>query len=233
MEVWTGFLVGLAGSLHCVGMCGPIVLALPSSEKSRLKIFLGRILYNAGRIVTYALMGALFGLFGSRIILFTLQQNLSIAIGLLIIIYILTPKKIKNKLSGSIFYKKIFSLLESNFTNLFSRRSSTSLFAVGLLNGLLPCGFVYMGIAGAVSTGGWLNGFFYMFLFGLGTLPVMLAAAYLGRVINLNLRRRISKIIPYLTLLLALLFILRGLNLGIPFVSPKFSPPSAQVPACH
>ncbi len=236
MDVWTGFAVGLLGSLHCVGMCGPIVLALPVFGESRLKVLMGRILYNLGRILTYAVMGALFGLFGSRIVLFGLQQNLSIGFGVIILVYVLIPRKTRTKISEFSFYKRTVSILKSNFSRLISRKSNSSFFAIGLLNGLLPCGFVYVGIAGAVTTGSWINGALYMALFGLGTFPIMLATAILGRVVNFNMRRKINKLIPLFAVVLALLFILRGLNLGIPFISPKFLPPSANaasVENCH
>ncbi|MCL4551636.1 MAG: sulfite exporter TauE/SafE family protein, partial [Bacteroidetes bacterium] len=196
MEVWTGFAVGLLGSLHCVGMCGPIVLALPVFGESQFKIMLGRILYNLGRVVTYSFMGAMFGLFGNRLVLFGLQQNLSIILGAIIMIYILTPRKIKTKVSELKFYKNITTFIKTNFFRLASRKNASSLFAIGLLNGLLPCGFVYVGIAGAISTGDVLSGTLYMALFGLGTLPIMFATALFGKIINLNIRRRLAKMVP-------------------------------------
>lgn len=223
MEIWTGFVVGLFGSLHCIGMCGPIVLALPVIGDSQLKILTGRILYNLGRIVTYTIMGALFGLFGSRLVLFGLQQYLSIAFGVIILAYIFTPRKIKTKIAGTFIYREITNFIKSHFARMIARKSNSSLFTIGLLNGLLPCGFVYVGIAGAVSTVDWLSGALYMTMFGLGTFPVMLATAVFGKIINVNFKRRASKLIPVFAVVLALLFILRGLNLGIPYLSPKFS----------
>lgn len=238
MEVWTGFIVGFVGSLHCVGMCGPIALALPVFGESKLQVFLGRLLYNLGRIITYSILGALFGLFGSRLILFGLQQYVSIAIGALILLYVLIPRKIKTRVSELSFYTAIVKFLKTNFSKLISKRTNRSLFTIGLLNGILPCGFVYVGIAGAVSTNGWIEGALYMALFGLGTTPIMFATAMLGKVINFNLRAKINKLIPTFAAILALLFILRGLNLGIPYISPKFEYPAAkteiqEVDCCH
>ncbi len=227
MEIWTGFIVGLLGSVHCVGMCGPIAVALPVLGETQFKVLAGRVLYNFGRIITYSLMGALFGLFGSRLILFGLQQNLSIFLGSIIIVTVLLPRKWKSKIFDTTFYKRIKTFLISRFAILISKRSISSLLIIGLLNGLLPCGFVYVGIAGAVSTTDWLHGAAYMALFGLGTFPIMFAASILGKIVNQNIRRRINKLSPVLTVILALLFILRGLNLGIPYISPKFSYPTA------
>jgi hypothetical protein len=228
MEIWTGFAVGLLGSLHCIGMCGPIVLALPVIGDSQLKIFIGRILYNLGRIVTYTLMGALFGLFGSRLVLFGLQQYLSITFGAIILIYVFTPRKIKAKVANTFVYRTTTNFIKAKFTKMISNKSNSSLFTIGILNGLLPCGFVYVGIAGAVSTVDWFSGALYMTMFGLGTFPVMFATALFGKIINVNLKRRVNKLIPVFAVILALLFILRGLNLGIPYLSPKFAKPAAK-----
>ena len=236
MEIWTGFIVGLLGSIHCVGMCGPIAVALPIFGETQLKVIIGRVLYNFGRVITYSLMGALFGLFGSRLILFGLQQDISILLGSIILIYVFLPRKIKVKVSNTSLYKKINTYLISRFAILISKKSISSLLIIGLLNGLLPCGFVYVGIAGAASTADWSYGAAYMALFGLGTFPIMFAASILGKIININIRQRINRLIPVFTVILALLFILRGLNLGIPYVSPKFSHPTAshqQDVDCH
>ncbi len=227
MEIWTGFIVGLLGSVHCVGMCGPIAVALPVLGETQFQIIMGRTLYNFGRIITYTLMGALFSLFGSRLILFGMQQNLSILLGSIILLYIILPRKWKARIFDTTFYNRIKTFLISRFAILISKKTISSLFIIGLFNGLLPCGFVYVGIAGAASTADWLHGAAYMALFGFGTFPIMLAASILGEIINLNIRQRINKLIPVLTVILALLFILRGLNLGIPYISPKFTYPNA------
>ncbi|MFZ5948646.1 MAG: sulfite exporter TauE/SafE family protein [Stygiobacter sp.] len=227
MEVWTGFLVGLLGSFHCVGMCGPIALALPIFGEAKINLIIGRLLYNFGRIITYSVMGFLFGLLGNRVILFGLQQGLSITLGLFILVYVLIPKKFKAKLPELKFYKVVTNFIKINFAKLVSKKSSKSLFAIGLLNGLLPCGFVYVGIAGAISTGDAINGSIYMALFGLGTTPIMFLTSIIGKVLTFNLRSRINRLIPIFTFLLAILFILRGLNLGIPYISPKFEYPTA------
>lgn len=222
MEVWTGFIVGLFGSLHCIGMCGPIVLALPVIGETKFSIFWGRLLYNIGRVVTYTAMGAVFGIFGQRIALVGLQQYLSVAFGIVILVYVLMPNSYKVKISEHSFYNSVTRFIKKQFAKIISKQTTSSMFTIGLLNGLLPCGFVYVGIAGSVSTGTFMGGVVYMALFGLGTIPVMLATSILGNIINLNLRKKLNKLIPILAVLLAVLFILRGLNLGIPFLSPKF-----------
>ena len=81
MELWTAVVVGLGGSLHCVGMCGPLALALAGGDRGGLRFIGGRLLYNSGRMVTYVLLGGLFGLLGGVLQLAGWQQGLSIAVG--------------------------------------------------------------------------------------------------------------------------------------------------------
>lgn len=223
MEIWTGFIVGLFGSLHCIGMCGPIVIALPHSSEKKFSAFIGRIIYNLGRITTYTAMGFIFGLFGSGLVLYGLQQYLSIAFGVIIILFVLTPKKIKTNLADNFLFMSATKFIKEMFSKLLSKKTQASFFSFGLLNGLLPCGFVYVGIAGAVSTGNLVSGTLYMMLFGLGTFPVMFATSLFGNIVNINIKRKVNKLIPIFAVLLAFIFILRGLNLGIPYLSPKFS----------
>ncbi len=103
---------------------------------------------------------------------------------------------------------------------MFAIRSFQSLFFIGMLNGLLPCGLVYMAIAGAIGTGGVAEGSLYMILFGLGTIPMLLSISLAGNIMSIAVRKRINKLIPVLVVIVGVLFILRGLSLGIPYLSP-------------
>jgi sulfite exporter TauE/SafE len=111
--------------------------------------------------------------------------------------------------------------LFSRFQKLFHSGSASSFLGIGLLNGILPCGLVYVGVAGAVNTGDITNAMVYMALFGLGTAPVMLTISLIGNFLSIAVRNRINRITPYVVILLGVLFILRGLSLGIPYISPK------------
>lgn len=221
MDIWTGFVIGFLGSFHCVGMCGPIVIALPTGNNSQLQIMISRILYNLGRVVTYTFFGLVFGLLGERLSFIGLQQTASITLGASIVVFVLIPKSVKAKAAQTSLYKFFADSVKSAFYRLTKSGSSQSMFLFGIINGFLPCGFVYVAIAGAVTTGGILSGAAYMALFGLGTTPIMLATAMLGKFINVEIKRRINKLIPALALVLGIIFILRGLNLGIPYLSPK------------
>ncbi len=223
MEVWAGFIVGLFGSLHCVGMCGPIVAALPQGEGGRSAFLGGRLLYNLGRVITYAGLGLVFGLIGKSIFMAGYQQGLSIAIGVVIILAVVTPSRYSQGLIAALGLGKVYALISRLWGRLFRSGKRSSLLAIGVLNGFLPCGFVYVGLAGAVATGGALKGSAYMALFGVGTIPILLAFAFAGNVIGHKFRRAFSRAVPVLAVGLALVFILRGLSLGIPILSPRMS----------
>ncbi|NOU58745.1 sulfite exporter TauE/SafE family protein [Marinifilum caeruleilacunae] len=212
--------LGLLGSFHCVGMCGPIALAIPLKTDSWLARIFGGVLYNLGRAITYAVMGAVFGLLGRGLVMSGFQQWVSIIMGAIMILSVITPSIYKNRFNAD---KGVFSFvgkLKMSLGKLFAQRSYGSLLMIGLLNGLLPCGLVYFAIAGAIATGSSASGSLFMFIFGLGTLPMLLAISLLGNMITLELRKKITKLIPYAIVFIGVLFILRGLSLGIPYLSP-------------
>lgn len=221
MDIWTGFIIGLVGSLHCIGMCGPIVLALPVETKSTFSLIFGRILYNLGRVFTYSLFGAVFGLFGNKLLVAGLQQYASIALGVMILLSVFLPSKWKAGITSIPPIREINEGIKNLFSKLMVNANSGSLFLFGIVNGFLPCGFVYVGVAGAISTGSLTSGIFYMALFGLGTVPVMFVTSLAGKLFSTDVRRRINKLIPLFAVILAIIFILRGLNLGIPYLSPN------------
>lgn len=225
----TAFLTGLIGSFHCAGMCGPIAFALPGKKQEGLKFFIGRLLYNTGRIISYAFLGFVFGSFGLGIKLAGFQQSLSIFIGLLILFIVLF-----NYLKIGSFSFNPFSMLSSKFVQkLFQSKSLFALLAIGMLNGLLPCGFVYIAVLGASATQNALEGVVFMLLFGLGTLPLMYGVSVVGQFLSIKVRGKINRLSPVFAVLIAVLFIVRGLNLGIPYLSPKINVEQSDLKDCH
>lgn len=222
-EILAAFLVGLVGSLHCIGMCGPIAIALPVPDSNNLSFFTGRILYNLGRVVTYAFLGAILGLVGSKIALAGAQQVVSIVLGVVIISAVLLPQKYKNYFAQHPIFQKLAYPLKSNIGVLFKKGTFSAMFLIGILNGFLPCGLVYVALAGAIASGDAISGAAVMILFGLGTVPAMFAASVFGKFINIGIRTKIRKAVPVLAILLGVIFVLRGMNLGIPMLSPKVS----------
>ena len=221
MFLWTAFIVGLVGSAHCAGMCGPIALALPLKSDNWFTRVTGGLIYNTGRIFTYLILGAIFGLLGKGLHMAGFQLWASVVIGILMIVMVVIPLIFKKLPSLTNVFEGYSSRLLSGFRNMFRKGDTKSLFGIGLLNGILPCGLVYVALAGAINTGDTLSAMIYMALFGAGTIPVMLAVSLAGTMISLKLRVFVNKLSPYIIVLLGVLFILRGLSLGIPYVSPK------------
>lgn len=221
MFLWTAFIVGLVGSAHCAGMCGPIALALPLKSDSWFTRVGGGLVYNAGRIITYIILGAIFGLLGKGLHMAGFQLWASIVIGILMIVMVVVPLIFKKLPSLNNIFEGYSARLLGGFRNMFHKGGTFSLFGIGLLNGILPCGLVYVAVAGAINTGDVVSAMMYMALFGAGTIPVMLAVSMAGTMISVKFRIFIHKLSPYIIVLLGVLFILRGLSLGIPYVSPK------------
>ncbi|SIQ95056.1 sulfite exporter TauE/SafE family protein [Pontibacter lucknowensis] len=219
--IWAGFLFGLLGSFHCVGMCGPIAMALPFVGSSGWRYYAGRLLYNGGRIVTYASLGAIAGAFGQSLEMAGLQQTVSIVSGVLILLLLVLPAALKGKASNVLGTDKVMGWVRKKLGYYFQKNSLGSLFIVGMLNGLLPCGFVYIALAGAISAPGIGGAMLYMALFGLGTFPLMYIVSLSGKLISLKVRGMFNRAVPYVGMALAVLFIVRGLGLGIPYLSPK------------
>lgn len=222
-EILSAFAIGLFGSLHCIGMCGPIAIALPVPNSSNISFVTGRLLYNIGRVLTYSFLGSIFGLLGSRFVIAGFQQGISITLGVIILIVVLMPSKYKVKVTQHPLILKLSAPLKESIGTLFKKGTFSSMFLIGILNGFLPCGLVYVALAGAIASGDAISGAAVMVLFGLGTIPAMFAATVFGKFINLSLRRKLNKLIPAFAIVLALIFILRGMALGIPYLSPKIS----------
>ncbi len=226
------FMIGIVGSFHCVGMCGPLALALPLSNKNFFAKLAGAFIYNAGRIVTYSFFGLVFGLLGQTAAFFGFQQWLSIGTGALILLFIILPKKYNIQSSAANYTSGLFTRIRSMLGRLFNKKNNSSLFVIGLLNGLLPCGLVYIAVAGAIAAGDIGNSVLFMAAFGLGTLPVMWTIAFFGNYVGISLRQKIRRVYPYMMAMMACLLILRGMGLGIPYVSPKMNVEKEKVQGC-
>lgn len=221
MELFSAFIIGLTGSLHCIGMCGPIFLSLPSNNESLINNLYGKLLYNLGRIFSYMTIGAIVGFIGNRLLLAGIQEYASIIFGIIIILSIGLPSSVKNKIVENLGLNFITNFIKKLFLGLFSSHNHSNMFVIGILNGFLPCGFVYVGAFGALTTGSIFTAMIYMFLFGLGTVPLILFFTLAGNYFTGKLKSYIRKAIPFLAVLMGIIFILRGMSLGIPFISPK------------
>jgi sulfite exporter TauE/SafE len=218
--ILSAVILGLMGSLHCVGMCGPIAFMLPVDQTNNYKKFGQIFIYHFGRLMAYGIIGLVFGFLGKGLSIFGAQQKLSIAIGVIMILVVLIPYKIFNKYNLSKPIYKVISKVKNQLGKELKKKSSDTFLTIGFLNGFLPCGLVYMALFGAIAMGNALQGSLYMMLFGLGTVPLMTTAIYFSGLLKGGIRQKVQRVIPVFVVVIGLLFILRGLGLGIPYVSP-------------
>ncbi|MBK9717230.1 MAG: sulfite exporter TauE/SafE family protein [Saprospiraceae bacterium] len=181
----TGFTIGVFGSFHCVGMCGPLALSLPIHQLTIFNKSMAIGLYNLGRSFSYASMGIVFGLLGMSFSLFKLQQWLSIGAGSVILLFL-----IMNYLGS--YRVNIFSQLSHQVKSKLSDylqtdKTPSTYFSIGMVNGFLPCGLVYVAIVTAIATGTILKSSLTMFAFGIGTIPIMALTMIFGKFVSINL----------------------------------------------
>ena len=216
----SALILGLMGSLHCVGMCGLIAFMLPVDRTNNYKKFGQIFIYHFGRLLAYGIIGLIFGLLGKGLSIFGIQQKLSIIIGIIMILVVLIPYKTFNKYNLSKPIYKIISKVKNQLGKELKKKSPDTFLTIGFLNGFLPCGLVYMALFGSIAMGDALQGSLYMMLFGVGTLPLMTAAIYFSNLLKGGIRQKVQRAIPVFVIIIGALFILRGLGLGIPYVSP-------------
>ncbi|MGK9125142.1 sulfite exporter TauE/SafE family protein [Olivibacter sp. SA151] len=224
------FFIGVISSVHCVGMCGPLMFALPAMNVSWAKQVGIHLLYQLGRILTYGLLGFVLGLLGAGTLIRGWQQYISLVTGIILLLFALyyfLQRYGKGSFSyGGTFWQPLF-----NKMGYWIQRPGGH-FVVGLLNGLLPCGMVYLALAAALNTGSPVNGFIFMAFFGLGTVPLLLIALVCGHYFRKRIRLNFIGLIPFLFLIMGVWFILRGANLDIAYLSPLLYPKSGTM-LCH
>ena len=216
------FILGVISNLHCLGMCGPIALAIPLNRSSKSTMLFGILQYHIGRVLVYAILGYIVGYIGMGIKLFGVLQAISIIAGIGIIIYAWRKKLtfFKNPFTSSLRHT---SLLSQSMGKIMRSESPLKLFLLGTLNGLLPCGMVYTALITAVVLGTPLLSATSMLAFGLGTLPGLVAFSVFAQQLGNPIRSKINRYLPYLITIVGLLIVLRGMNLNIPYISPKVS----------
>jgi sulfite exporter TauE/SafE len=213
MLQYTALLIGFLGSFHCVAMCGPIALALSGSGKTDWNYLAGRSVYNLGRIITYGVLGLLAGMAGHTLLMAGFQKSVSILIGVSMVLSVVLVYFIPKVGSTSPWAIQLNRFIKSVFASVIKSKRRAGLFAAGLANGVLPCGFVYLAMAGAASTQDSVNGAAYMVLFGLGTFPAMMLVSLFGKIAGMKVRIFLSKAAPILMIALGALFIYRGVSM--------------------
>lgn len=212
--------LGFTTGFHCIGMCGPIALSLGISKKKQVNFLLQNILYQLGRITTYSILGIILGLIGKSFELAGFQSYLSIFAGIVLIIMAVTSFGGSDVATKIPFLNKYLLKIKMNLGKLLSKTNYSSRFLTGILNGFLPCGMVYVALTSSLAAGGVWQSAAFMALFGLGTFPFMFLIVLFGNMISVATRSMILKLMPIVMIILGGLFIIRGLDLKIPYLSP-------------
>ncbi len=224
MNIWLGFIIGITSGLHCIGMCGPIAMAIPVNRENSITLTFGILQYNLGRILSYTLLGVIVGTIGLTAVTFGILQWLSIIAGLSIILFAW-----KKWLFHVNFGSQLYSQIAKNMGKVLALKGWYRLPLLGMLNGLLPCGMVYLALINAIVSGDSISSGLSMLSFGVGTLPVMFVVGWSAKKIQQNFRSKLVKIVPYILTIIGLSMVLRGMNLGIPYISPKLHVPKEEV----
>jgi sulfite exporter TauE/SafE len=218
----TGFIIGLTSNLHCIGMCGPIAMAIPVDRSSNAKMLFGALQYNFGRVLVYAILGAIVGSIGLTFNTFGILQWMSIVAGVLLIVYA-WRKYLSSIIVAKVPGVNITSTLNKLLGKVIRSNSPAKLLFLGALNGLLPCGMVFFALSNAILTGEIMSSALAMAAFGVGTLPAMIAVTFASNKVSASMRSKFNKAVPYMLTIVGLLIVLRGMNLNIPFISPKLN----------
>jgi sulfite exporter TauE/SafE len=220
--------MGLMSSFHCIGMCGPIALALPIQKGNRWQQFSALVIYNSGRAVTYGLLGLLIGSIGSSIAWIGYFRYLSVFAGLLMLGYVFWPAFLDRYFNAPVFWQKAVHAVRTQMGEMLRSRKMHGWLMLGVLNGLLPCGMVYLALISSVATGSWAGSGIYMLLFGIGTWPMMMAVGFFKQWLTPSLRSGMRRITPVVLAAAGIWLVARGIMIQYPTGQP-----TDQITVCH
>lgn len=226
------FVLGFGGSFHCIGMCGPIALTVPGSGTD-LRVWGSFLLYFVGKTLLYMWRGLIYGFFGMQLMRIGFQQYVSVIAGAVLVIMAVLILLNSRVIHRSWYGNRVGNVAAKVMGRILASKSPLKPLGIGMANGILPCGLVFMGLAGALATGSATNGALFMAAFGLGTMPVLFAFMALAHKISWRFRFALQRATPYLVGVLGLLLIVRGMNLGIPFLSPATGVSASDTMPCH
>lgn len=214
---WIAFTLGFFGSLHCIGMCGPLALAVQTSKRvNGTTAFFSSLLYNIGRTIGYISLGLLFGLLGSAASLGGAQRVVSVVLGVTMVLFFLfsvNPDQLVSKIPA---LNRFYASTSQKLFGLLRRSKRVPSLYLGTINGFLPCGLVYIAVAGAISLGNIWGSMGFMLFFGLGTFPAMIGVTLGHQAVNQKIRVSLKRLYPIITLVMGAYLIYRGLMSKLP-----------------
>jgi len=215
---YLAFFMGLFGSIHCAVMCGPLIVALQAGQKLSWLQFVNKLLYQIGRISTYGILGLILGLLGNAASFQGWQQAFSIITGLFLLVFGFSYLFARNSSTLAKWQTKAIQPFARTMGKWLYKPGGS--IVAGVLNGVLPCGMVYMALASAMNANTVFGSAQFMLLFGLGTLPLMIIFSLASNVSMKIVKVKFSTILPLLFIIMGIWFVLRGANLNIPYLSP-------------
>ncbi len=220
--MWSAFILGLLGSLHCAAMCGPFMLGLAAREYSLFSL----LVHHFGRWMGYIILAVFFYFVVSPLQVFEMQQYVGIVSGILLVVY-----GLKSYIPpvNKLFTRITFFISEKMLK---SKSGRTGNAVLGVLNGLLPCGLSFGAAILSVNTGSIVGAGTYMVVFGLGTLPILLAMSYLPQLGLQNSLRKFNAYTPKILLVVGFMLIIRSAGLGIPYLSPTYDSQAEKMECC-
>jgi sulfite exporter TauE/SafE len=227
--VLAALIMGFAGSLHCIGMCGPLVMAVHTAQGNQ-NWWYKKFIYHAGRLIVYGLLGLIVGAVGQSFVAVGFQQWVAIAAGVLMMLFLAWPAGMRTVKKGPF---RFIGMIKTRFASLIQRRNAGTHFLLGALNGLLPCGLVYVALAASLALANAANGMLFMMVFGLATTPALIVAGAALQWLGSKLRVRSYRFVQFAMVLISFIVILRGANLGIPYLSPQFNETKQKMDCCH
>lgn len=187
--ILTALVMGFAGSLHCIGMCSPLAMAVSNLSP---RVAVNRIVYNLGRIFMYGILGAMVGTIGWTLPFGNFQNLISVLLGVTLLLFgVLGVSHIHVPgLTNTL--QRTSSYLKQLFGKFLQRKNVSSVFMLGILNGILPCGLTFLALMFCLTLSSPSESFYFMVLFGLGTLPAMvgITAVLMGLVKRFNISLR-------------------------------------------
>jgi sulfite exporter TauE/SafE len=203
------FITGFVGSLHCIGMCGPLTLFVMGKRKTPTVFFL----YHGGRILSYVLLGMLLGTLGYSLELFEVQQVVTFTLGILLLVLYSIPS-FRHRLEQFYYQSRFYEFVKQRLSNNLSKKNRWVV--SGMANGFLPCGLTYVAAASAVALGGFGTGILFMLFFGLGTIPALMLVTMGGSLVSQRLKKLIPGAVSLIAIVSGCLLILRGMLLASP-----------------
>lgn len=229
--IWAALSIGLLGGMHCTLMCSPLMLGVFRNQQ----LALGFAAYQFGRIITYIILGLALAFVGESLSILGWQNGLSLLMAIFIVYFYVIPSRYRflnfiNKIE-SIPYQKV----KNGFKKFIGKQDLISRFSIGLLNGLLPCGLVYLALLSSFATETIMDSIVFMAVFGLGTLPWIIGSVWAGKMTFKRLNGFTQKLKPVLALTLALFLFLRGMEvqfIHIPLPDLGQNQTEMQIPIC-